>query len=655
MTRKIIYALLCVVTLDLCSCSAEKLPQSGGENVSGGGTDNPAEVTPALTSDYHPRLFLNDEQFGQMKQKVLSGADPQLTALHEAIMYNVEAIGMVSSVLKYEKKDASAGSSALANTVHRTALERIYLSSYAWRFTGEQKYFDQALKTIKEVCSFPDWNTKGSSLDMAELATAVAIGYDWLYKDLSSEVKALAEKAMLDFALTPSDKGEYSQNFYNNNHNWNQVCNAGLVCAALATYEKYPEFAKKMIDKSVTTNRRAVEVMYAPDGIYPEGPSYWSYGTAFQCVMLSALESCLGTDYGISAVNGFNKTGHFMLFAVGATEKFFNFSDTMETLVPIFPMWYFADKFQQPSLLYNELRYLQSGKYKKEADETRLLPLVMTYAYKIDLTNVTKPSDTMYSGGGENPLVMFHTDWTYESSDMYLGIKAGRENFNHGHMDAGSFVFDAENVRWAMDLPRQSYDDLRAVLDGELFYMAQESQRWNVFRINNKQHNTLTINDAYHKVTGRATVLSATNGARVKTAKIDLTQILGGEAAGVTRTFRLEGKDLIILDEIEAKSDKDANVRWTLVSYATPEVLSDGKAIKLSVGQTIRYLVAESDNDAVAVKYEIFEKDPKKLTDFPALRAKEKYYNNTHVLGYTATVPKGTKVTLKTKLTRILL
>lgn len=41
--------------------------------------------------------------------------------------------------------------------------------------------------------------------------------------------------------------------------------------------------------------------MYNPDGNYPEGYGYWGYGTAFECIMLAAMESCTGTDNGLSA------------------------------------------------------------------------------------------------------------------------------------------------------------------------------------------------------------------------------------------------------------------------------------------------------------------------------------------------------------------
>ena len=646
--------LVCILTAILSGCNGDIHPDDSGQGAQKpdqGVTDDKPEKDYSLTAENHPRLFLNTDEFVQMRSIVQKGTDATLTRIHESIMELVDNVAMVESVLAYESGGSDGG---LLNNVHRTALERIFLCSYAYRFTKAKKYLTQAEKTINEVCSFPDWNTKGSSLDMAEIAAGVAIGYDWLYEFLAPGTKAAAEKAMHDFALEPSSKNIYSLNFYNVDHNWNQVCNAGLVCAALATYEKYPEFAQQVIDKSVESNRRAIGATYAPDGIYPEGPSYWSYGTAFQCMLLAALDSCIGNDYGLSEIAGFEKAGKFMLFATGATEKFFNYSDTMETLVPVFPMWYFARRFNDPSLLHNELRYLAEGRYVVNADEKRLIPLVMCHACMMDLSDVSSPAEDMFVGGGVNPLVIIHTDWTYSDTDMYLGIKGGKASYNHGHMDVGSFVFDAEGVRWAMDLPRQSYDELRQAVNGELFNMSQNSQRWNVFRINNKQHNTLTINNAYHKASATAEFTSFTDTKKRKGATLDLTAVMNGEAAKVVRDVELYNGELILTDNIQAKSDKAAVVRWTMVSYAKPEIIEGGKGIRLtSQGGKVRYIVADSEQ--VDLTYEIFESDPRKLTDFPELRAKEKYYNNTHILGFTATVPAGQTAEFTTRLTKILL
>ena len=48
----------------------------------------------------------------------------------------------------------------------------------------------------------------------------------------------------------------------------------------------------------------------------------------------------------------------------------------------------------------------------------------------------------------------------------FLGVKGGMPKYNHGHMDVGSFVFDADGVRWAEDLGSQNYHSIPEPLWG---------------------------------------------------------------------------------------------------------------------------------------------------------------------------------------------
>jgi oligo-alginate lyase len=72
-------------------------------------------------------------------------------------------------------------------------------------------------------------------------------------------------------------------------------------------------------------------------------------------------------------------------------------------------------------------------------------------------------------------------------------------------MDIGSFVMEANDVRWAMDLGSSDYNTLET--NGvDLWNMSQTSERWDVFRYNNMAHNTLTFNGKKQLVAGNSTV-----------------------------------------------------------------------------------------------------------------------------------------------------
>ncbi|MGO8055721.1 heparinase II/III domain-containing protein, partial [Rhizobium leguminosarum] len=92
------------------------------------------------------------------------------------------------------------------------------------------------------------------------------------------------------------------------------------------------------------------------------------------------------------------------------------------------------------------------------------------------------------------------------------------------HMDIGSFVMDADGVRWAMDFGMQEYESLESK-GIQLFGRTQNAQRWTVFRLTNLVHNTLTINNQHQKVTGFAPITSTGTSPSFMNSVTDLTEI----------------------------------------------------------------------------------------------------------------------------------
>jgi hypothetical protein len=78
----------------------------------------------------------------------------------------------------------------------REALRRIFHLSYAWRMTGDQKYFDRCEKEMLAISKFNDWNPS-HFLDVGEMTMAMAIGYDWLFPNLSAESKKIIRDAIV--------------------------------------------------------------------------------------------------------------------------------------------------------------------------------------------------------------------------------------------------------------------------------------------------------------------------------------------------------------------------------------------------------------------------------------------------------------------------
>ena len=514
--------------------------------------------------------------------------------------------------------------------VSREALRRIFYLSYAYRMTGEERYFLRAEKEILAVSRFSDWNPT-HFLDVAEMTMAVAIGYDWLFDRLSSGSRETIKNVILSKGIDPSFSDRYNW-FLTASNNWNQVCNAGMVYGALAIYEDVPEFSKMIIDRAVETVRLSMHD-YAPDGAYPEGYGYWDYGTSFNVLLLDVLERIWNTDFGLSKMPGFMQTAGYLENMSAPSGSCFNYSDCGLRAGFSPAMFWFARKLDDPSLLWKELSFLKSG---RNFTQDRILPAVMIWSDKISIADIQPPKETVWVGQGITPVALMRTSWT-DPKAVYVGFKGGTASSNHAHMDVGSFVMEADGVRWASDFGMQDYNSLetRGV---NLWNMRQNSQRWEVFRYNNFVHNTLTVNGQLQQVKGFADIQSYSDTPDFMNAVSDLSEVYAEQLLLCVRGIAVIDKQYVaVRDEIKT-TDKETVMRWTMLTTAnvkltgknTAELKKDGKTLKIEVTEPAR------------VTMKTWTTDPPHDYDSPN--------PGTILVGFEVTIPANTQAALLVKL-----
>jgi hypothetical protein len=464
----------------------------------------------------------------------------------------------------------------------REALKRIFYLSYAWRMTSQEKYYDRAVKEMIAVAGFNDWNPS-HFLDVAEMTMAMAIGYDWLYDKMPEETRNIVKRAIIEKGLLPSLKPENSS-WVNASHNWNQVCNAGMTYGALAVYEEETSLATKIIQRAVGSIILPMND-YEPDGAYPEGYSYWGYGTSFNVMFLSAMEKAFGKDGVPLPGSGFLRTAGYLENMTGPSGICFNYSDAGQGGNMNPAMFWFASRLKDNSLLWVERFHLET----KNPPSDRLLPAVMIWGSGITMDKITPPEKTVWVGQGKNPVALMRTSWT-DKNAIYVGFKAGSPSVNHGHMDAGSFIIDAGGERWAMDFGMQDYNSLETA-GVNLWGMAQNSQRWEVYRYNNFVHNTLTVNNKLQKVNGYSMVTSFSDNPIMINATTDITSLYGDDLKKAERGVAIiDNKYVMVRDEIET-GGSDAGVRWNMLTSAnvsivgknTAELTKNGKKLVMKI------------------------------------------------------------------------
>ena len=572
----------------------------------------------------HPRILLFKGEENGLKKTI--SADPVWTKMQQAIINESDNLISVAPIERIQ-----IGRRLLDKS--REALRRLFFLSYAYRTTGEQKYFDRAEQELLKISGFSDWNPS-HFLDVAEMTMAVAIGYDWLYDHLPPASRATIKEAILKKGLEPSMNPKHN-NWLKAEHNWNQVCNAGMVYGAMAIYEDHPELAKQIINRGIETIVLAMKD-YAPDGAYPEGYGYWGYGTSFNVMFISAVEKLFGKDFGLSEMPGFIKTAGFMENMTSPAGKPFNYSDAGGNggLHPA--MFWFASKAKDPSLLWVERSYLLNRAPSSHVRD-RLLPAIMLWSGGISIDKIQPPKSTMWVGQGKNPVAMMRTSWT-DTNAVHAAMKGGSVSVNHAHMDIGSFVMDADGVRWAMDFGMQAYESLESK-GIQLFGRTQDAQRWTVFRLTNLVHNTLTVNNQHQRVKGYAPITSYSPASSFMNAVTDMSEVYEGAVAKARRGIAVVQEDYVVVrDEIETLPDSAATIRWTMLTPANVQITGDNKAELTKDGKKLLLQVDAPAN----VTMKTWSTDPPNSYDAPN--------PGTTLVWFEVVVPANTKAVLNVKL-----
>ena len=196
----------------------------------------------------------------------------------------------------------------------------------------------------------------------------------------------------------------------------------------------------------------------------------------------------------------------------------------------------------------------------------------------------------MWTGQGTTPGALMRSSWT-DPNVIYVGFKGGTASSNHAHMDAGSFILDADGVRWASDFGTEDYNSLETK-GVDLWGRAQNSQRWTVFRYNNFVHNTLTIDGQLQIVKGKANIRSASSSPDFINATTDLSEIYKGQLAESVRGVAIVNQQYVVVRDEVKTLDKETTIRWTMLT--TADVKLSGNSIELKKeGKKLKLVVAE--------------------------------------------------------------
>ncbi|WP_083336896.1 heparinase II/III family protein [Polaromonas sp. JS666] len=531
------------------------------------------ESPPTEQVQAHPPLLASESDWSSLADRCK--ADPDLGRFNAALLARARS-DMALPSLEHTLEDGRLLG------VSREFIRRSLQWAFAYRVTRERVFLDRARQEMLAVAAFSDWHPD-HYLDLAEMTTGMAISYSWLFNDLSDYDRAALRTAMVDKGIAQARKGHIT---FRSTNNWNQVCIGGMVLGALAVEDDEPALAADLLaaaHQGVFIGLKA----YRPDGVYPEGPDYWSYGSSYTVLLAAALrgnnrDGSTDRDWGLLDAPGFKRSAEFYAHAIGPSGKYFNFADSNEGQELPCAIVYLARELDQPALVTAKRQMIRD----RQGLSDRFAPLSVLW-WPTKTGGNTAP--TSFSGQGAQPLAIWRSSWS-DPNAWWFAIKAGGAAHSHAHMDAGSFVLDLDGLRWAKDLGMQDYSSLES-RGIDLWNMKPGSSRWRVFRLSAEAHNTLTLDGQAHSARGMATLRMVAE----REALIDLTPaLLPGQVTRATRRARFLD-DAVQLDDELLGARPDSTVRWAMATEA--EVRLEGTTAFLA--QKGKRLTVQFEGNAI--------------------------------------------------------
>lgn len=146
----------------------------------------------------------------------------------------------------------------------------------------------------------------------------------------------------------------------------------------------------------------------------------------------------------------------------------FNYADGGASRGPEPTLYWFAQRYGRPDWLLGEDARLRAeiDRFKQSdvgAGGNCLLPLALLWinGSESELQEVDIMLPLNWQSESSTPVAVHRSSWT-DPNATFVGLKAGSPSAPHGQMDIGSFVLDADGVRWAIDLGAEGYHGIES-------------------------------------------------------------------------------------------------------------------------------------------------------------------------------------------------
>ncbi len=540
----------------------------------------------------HPRLFFSTNDIARLNRLYEQGD----TLIRIGFLQNKKEANetLQQPLLKYFLDDAKLR----VPSVHKFAVQLPPLVMM-YQLTGDTSYARRIVNQFELMSSFPDWGANRHFLDAGIGGFDFALAYDALYTFLTADEKKMMKDAVMKQVLKPGKEQLQKRIWWSTaNHNWNGICNGGIIMAALAMYEDDPQEMSEIIALAINALPKYIQ-SFEPDGQSEEGLMYWGYGLMYTTIAMESMQRVLGSAFGLDQMPGFKKTGWFPAYVSGPVNSLSIGDDPVKDSRSRSFFW-FAKNNNDSALAKMQYDLCKETNTMNWMDMVYYNPNMVkakSTARTISLENYIHGIEVMSLRDGWN------------KNAVFVSMHGGNNFANHGHLDAGSFDIQALGEVWAYgNLGRDDYTYPGYFSKTTLpTYTGVDSiqtvaGRWHFYRLRAEGKNCLVFNPSAspdQNEMGAATLLSQQIGVNESSYTLNLTNCYSRDVKYYTRKIQLNKSKSVITVQDDFVANTTATVWWSMHTKATISIRADGKSALLQLNNKEMIATIKSPANAV--------------------------------------------------------
>jgi hypothetical protein len=519
-----------------------------------------------LTQKPHPRLYVTAAQLARLRERAslpgLGRAEREVARLAATF---VRRVGF-----EYPR---NVHNEHLLRARH--AQLRVVTLLVRYFQTGDRPFRRSAIAHIRAIGAWEYWSwitwrvgnpDPNATFDLScgENSATLAIAYDWLHGELSSQERAMFVQIARTRSLVPYLRHTGGRKpiwwFRHAECNWNTVCNGGAGMLALAMSEELAE-ARRVLARVEEGVRPFMDTLRKTDGAWAEGLGYWNYGMRYAFLYLLSHENATGRKHPLLHRAATRATLRFPLeFAPNGVPCGFGDANAWRPL----PFHYEAARRLGPPDVIAKLDAHRSSEPQRESFWPNDAELLLLHP-RTDGRPPKPATDVVKLYRGQNWGILADR---LPAPRLYLAVRGGATDGPHSHRDLLSFHAVVGDEPLITNLGILQYLDTTF-----------GPRRYELFETMPASKNTILINGV--GVTGNSRVESGVvEMGPLRGIRMDASAAMGLMRDGAAATFcgrlfvLLPGPAALIVDRAELPHPGRIETRFH--THAGPRLLAGG-------------------------------------------------------------------------------